>query len=59
VLASEITHGTDIPTANAMGLAVTEYKPKSQQAAQYKALTKEIEKRLVKRTKKQLMEAEA
>jgi chromosome partitioning protein len=42
VFKTEITGGTDVSTANAFGMAVVEYKPKSKQAIQYGSLADEV-----------------
>ena len=55
---TEITSGTDVSTATAMGMSIHEYKPKSKQAIQYMDLTKEIDQRVVARLDNQNTPAE-
>jgi len=53
IFETEITSGTDVSTATAMGMSIHEYKPKSKQALQYMDLTKEIDGRIAERLNSQ------
>ncbi len=53
IFETEITSGTDVSTATAMGMSIHEYKPKSKQAIQYMDLTKEIDGRIAERLNSQ------